>query len=433
MSDYGKTPLPVDLWREIARYLTDDELKTLQQISRFFHHDVMYTSAFLQPKYNRFHALDESLPVLLPQNNFQVTLIYRRFGACFSKIASRQAEEIAYLKLHHPAFFTEQVNAILDQESLTLEVLEQKSTVLDAINSYIVEQEIIKTIETAHLKNTTLNIRNKNITRLPQSLMLNEKYQEFWANLKKLHCDGNRALYALNVQTLVSLKELHCTSCRLEILNIRGLKNLIELRCGNNKLSSLDFQGVVNLVFLDCNVNNLTFLNIQNLHELALLTCVNNPLTHLDLQGKTKLKVVLIQSCPLQDLNLIGTCLDELSSQSKMELLETEEHLLFKQLLNCDISSSQQKAELISRLGKRYTFANCEKQLGTTAALSIFACEGINYAKTCFFSLPIFNFNKPKQENTESLSQKRSREEDKSEDNNVEPPHKKHKKNPPKG
>ena len=343
MADFN-TKIPIDIWRLIERYLTGDELNALQKTCHFFNHDVPYASVFLQPLYNRIRALVPfNLPAELPQNNAQSTLWLRRLDEyLFGEYLSKITEEITYLKTHHPDYFTNEVNLILEQEHLKIETLEQKSAVLDAINSHIIEKEIMKVHE-LNLKKTTLNISHKHISRLPTSLLRNEKYTEFWNKLKKLNCDVNPALFSLNVQSLTNLKSLQCNSSGLKFLVIRGLKNLIELNCANNKLSSLDFRGVDNLLSLVCGVNQLKCLNIHHLHHLALLSCVNNPLTCLDLKRKNNLKIILLLNCPLQELNLEEMSFEGLTLTEKNNLLLLEERLLFNQLLNCGVSDFKQK------------------------------------------------------------------------------------------
>lgn len=333
--------LPTDVWAIIVNLLSPNALIAFSLVCKTFYQAVT-DDVILQPLYNRLREIDKTLPATLPKEGAVLT-----FKKAFEKIQARLQEEINYLTKYHPKIMEkpEYTQVLQKNSSEPLELLEDRSTILEKINSEIITTLIID------INSTKLKLQSAHITRLPVTLFQADGYANFWKNLISLDCSGNN-LTTLDVQELASLQNLNCSHNKLTKLNVQGLAALQILRCNINQLTALNVQGSVALQLLWCNNNQLTALNVKKLVELKELWCQNNQLATLNLQELTWLVELEIENNPLIDLNLTGV-----SAAIKSKYAEQEKSLLFKQLIETDCVDSQNI--IIARLGKDYAYKNC--------------------------------------------------------------------------
>lgn len=103
-------------------------------------------------------------------------------------------------------------------------------------------------------------------------------------NLQVLYCNNNR-LEALDLDSCKdSLKELQCSSNRINELDVSGFTSLEILYCYYNyQLSSLNVSGCTSLKTLWCYSGNLSALDVRSCDKLENLNCNYNKLVALDI------------------------------------------------------------------------------------------------------------------------------------------------------
>ncbi len=290
------TKLPQDIWIEIASYLSPQELENFKIACKTFF-AIGQADKILIPVYNQLYArlcrLDPNLPEMLPKENYQ-----QQYQGYLNKVAASIESEITYLRKYH----SDSVKAHVDTLSLAnqgkLQRLEKLSNGLDDVNIDIIKPLI-------DLNSYTLDLSHKKITRLPENLIEDSAYLDYWKNLKILYCDENR-LTLLNIQRLNSLESLDCDSNQLTALNLQGLNKLQWVDCDNNKLTTLNVQGLNALQCLYCDNNQLTVLNVQGLNALRSLDLNNNQITDLNIQGLNALENLQCVNNFLTSLNVQG-------------------------------------------------------------------------------------------------------------------------------
>ena len=408
MTNNTVTPLiefwfPTDVWGLIASLLDSNELARFRQVCKSFN-DICSDAMILQPLYNRLFTIDNTLPADY-QTAGKTPLVF--FKKAFEKIQARQQQEITYLITHHAAVMTTlKYAAVLQQNtSVTLKSLEAKHALLDAVNSEIVTARIT-------INSPVLNLNSAHITRLPVTLFKAAGYTNFWQNLTRLDCENNQ-LAALNVTGLTALKWLNCENNQLAALNVTGLTALQTLACGKNQLAALNLQELTALETLDCYNNQLTTLNVPGLAALHLLNCSNNQLTALNLTGLAALQWLWFCHNPLTDLNLTG-----IPVAIKNKHAELEKSLLFKQL--SQTGSPEIRQALIARLGGDYTYQNCLHYCPVYTE-KLFMIDSVQACNLALSALSLHSAYLPysgASNNICNAQQKRTRDEEKTQDNN---------------
>lgn len=130
--------------------------------------------------------------------------------------------------------------------------------------------------------------------------------------LTKLHVDNNQ-LSELYVAHLLDLQSLHVGNNLLTTLDVANLHQLTQLWAYNNQIAALDVSLLVNLTGLHVSDNTLTSLAVDDLLQLTYLNVANNQLTSLNTSDLVALVKLYTQNNSLAELNVsVLTQLDEL-------------------------------------------------------------------------------------------------------------------------
>ena len=151
-----------------------------------------------------------------------------------------------------------------------------------------------------------------------------------FTNLNTFTCEGNSNITTLNLQGLVNLTYLNCSSNLLTSLDVTSLVNLTTLKCSNNKLASLDVTPLVKLSYLACFQNQLTSLDINPLLNITYLDCQKNKLSSLDVTPLVKLtylncssnQLALLDVSPLVKLSIFGCSENQLTTINVKPLIK---------------------------------------------------------------------------------------------------------------
>lgn len=123
-------------------------------------------------------------------------------------------------------------------------------------------------------------------------------------NLERVSCVINK-LTSINVENCKLLKELVCYDNQLTYINVKGCTNLSSFHCYNNQLTSIDVYGLP-LEYFDCGNNYLSELNVQDLLTLKNLSCHDNYLTELNVSDLINLKSLICWRNQLTSINVKG-------------------------------------------------------------------------------------------------------------------------------
>lgn len=101
-----------------------------------------------------------------------------------------------------------------------------------------------------------------------------------------------------------NLREIYCSSIRLETLKLPKSNQLKILYCYGNNLKKLDVSSNKNLEKLICSFNKLRSLNIKNCKNLKYLDVYQNRLKALDVSAHLKLETLKCKKNKIKKLNL---------------------------------------------------------------------------------------------------------------------------------
>ncbi|MBS0290750.1 MAG: leucine-rich repeat domain-containing protein [Proteobacteria bacterium] len=338
-----------DAIQQIFSFLSQEEIFKIRTTCKAF--NIKATSnQIMMPFLNRLKAIDNRVSVLPPKDISSETWCYERFIKEYWRIANSQATEIEYLLADQNLPQNDEIKVQIaslktlqehvDKYKIQLDTLEQRHDTLDRLNMCLILPKI-------DLNETKLNLCNSRITRIPENLFIDPKYENYWNKLQILNCSYNQ------LQTLPKflgncqmLKELYCNDNKLKSLpvslvkcqalqkischdnQLQALPKLLgnchalqELFCSNNKLKTLpDSLGNCKaLQNLSCGYNQLKALpeTLGHCEALLEINCSNNQL-------KT-----LPESLGCRNLKKLSCCNNQLKN-----LPET---LAFRQLeeLNC--------------------------------------------------------------------------------------------------
>ena len=99
--------IPAEIMALIASNLSLSDLARFKLTCQLFN-GMSNQAYFLQPFYNRLHALDSNLPVLLSSENST-----QAFYQAFNTIRNAQSKEIEIFKTYHLSLLTEEEKEVL--------------------------------------------------------------------------------------------------------------------------------------------------------------------------------------------------------------------------------------------------------------------------------------------------------------------------------
>ncbi len=288
-----------------------------------------------------------------------------------------------------------------------LRVLEKQSDALDNLNITLIKPKIDKTL-------TRLNIKKLGITRVPEKLINDQEYTQFWKALKEFNCSNNN-LSHLNLQGLTALEGLHCENNKIALLNMHGLSALSILNCPSNELTSLNVQGLPALALLNCNYNKLTSLKIQELSALEWLICDNNYITSIHFQGPTALEWLFCNNNQLTSLNieqltslqLLNCEKNQLTSLNVQGLNRLDTVFLGKNHL------SSVPNELVAKLGEEWKMKTLETQTTLQRSHAIEPVAAYNENNNPQILTPSYQQNRKHKGDSEKEASKLTQEADK--------------------
>ena len=417
--------IPLDIWGIVASFLDKNELDVFKQVCQHFNW-AGSQHIMLQPLYNRLRYLDETLPVVLPQEG---ALDF--FKSSFKKVQTRQQEEVAYL-IEGYRDLTEKKLKVNSSTTL-IKNLEATDAILDDINFSIIKNKINR-INNFNSNKNVLALSNLGITRLllKSDGFIEEKHINLLSNMTVLLCNNNK-LTSLNKKDLTACPKLAVISCatnKITSMNFEEYPEIKVLICESNQLTTLKISK--ELLALYCHNNQLATLHIPR--KIASLKCNNNPLSALDLAGLMTLEEMPDITKKLEKCTGL-TPSGNLEDTTK-EFIEMETQLLFTQL-SLNTTTAETKSAVIARLGERYTHENC-------LAHDVEYNEPINTNNTALAYAPFFvassnsspSSNAQKKSareeakteiDTEATSVEQKKQEDQDKDKNGEPEAKKRK------
>lgn len=126
---------------------------------------------------------------------------------------------------------------------------------------------------------------------------------EDFSALQYLYVRDNN-LSSLNIQSLVNLFQLECSSNNLSNLDLSNNTTLYNLRAHSNQLTNIDFSNNLLITGIHVEFNQLTELNLSNQVDLQDLNCAANQIETIDLSNQAELRNLWCYSNPLEYLNV---------------------------------------------------------------------------------------------------------------------------------
>lgn len=206
---------------------------------------------------------------------------------------------------------------------------------LDKINERLIRAKI-------NLAETTLDLNESGITRLPPTLFQDNELRIYWEKLIKLDCSGNQ-LSSLDVSACPALTVLLCFDNYISSLTL-SCPNLMRLNCSGNALTTLDLK-LPALQSLSCYKNQLTTLHLASCNALKYLWCGYNQLEQLTLAHLELLQISCehnaltqldLRKCPaLERVHCHDNKLTQLHVPIKLQILACYQNLLTELDLTC--------------------------------------------------------------------------------------------------
>ncbi|MGE3320274.1 MAG: hypothetical protein AB7I18_13360 [Candidatus Berkiella sp.] len=224
--------------------------------------------------YRRLRALDDTLPEQLSASN-----PLRGFVNAIYKIKEAQLKELdelrtthfdvvlRHLQLNHAVNYATQVDTLIALDRT-----------IDDINNEIICTQIDP-------NQTSLNLSNCGITRLPASLFTMPGFVNFFRNLEELNCNHN-AIRVLSLRNLPALRIIDCDDTNVERLDLHNLPELADISMINGCLSGcLDLRAFPKLYAIALHNNQIEAIDVRGLQFLLNFDCSNNNLTELDVDS----------------------------------------------------------------------------------------------------------------------------------------------------
>ncbi|MBS0290695.1 MAG: leucine-rich repeat domain-containing protein [Proteobacteria bacterium] len=357
---------------KIFTFLSQEEAFALRATCKIFN-EASTSNTIVIPYLKRLKALDNTVSAVSPENSSE-DWCFVQFKSEFKRIAKEQEEEIKHFlekanKLPSNPDVLKEITYLVEQNNdackhnINLTALENRHHALERLNEALI-------VSCINVNSTKLHC-SKYITRFPDRLFINEKYQNYWQTVEKIWCEAYmlktlpkqlgickalRLLYCSHtdlknlpesIGDCKALEQIYCSSNRLQTLpnslgncqelqelccdrnQLRNLpetlgncKKLRRLRCGFNELKGLP-ESIGNceaLGELDCNFNHLLTLPESLGKCLSLwLNCSNNHLYTLpkSLAGHLTCDFNLLQALP----ESLGNCQNLRSIQCKANFL----------------------------------------------------------------------------------------------------------------
>ncbi|MBS0290779.1 MAG: leucine-rich repeat domain-containing protein [Proteobacteria bacterium] len=260
----------------------------------------------MKPFLNRLKAIDKQVSVLPPEGPSN-TWCYEDFIREFKRITNEQFKEIKYIMWYSGSYSADpKVQAALvklqefwvancskglneylkglpqEKSAFKLSELEKINQLLENFNIAV----IVNKINDSHSK-ATLDLSETFITRIPDSLIENKEYQDYWQNLQNFYC-WNNAIKCLPdaLSQCQKLRYFNCNNNRLKTLpeSLGNCHELFSLSCNNNEIDTLpeSLGNCKKLELLSCNNNKLQILPDALVNcPLQSLYCTNNKLINL--------------------------------------------------------------------------------------------------------------------------------------------------------
>lgn len=192
---------------------------------------------------------------------------------------------------------------------------------------------------------TTLNLFDKNLTELPEDILLYTRLQTLYIGknrlkeigilpptLKHLNCADNYlphirclppGLEELNcnlnpgivLDTLpYTLKDVSCSGCQLNSLDVSYLPNLEILDCSINRLQKIKIQPSLKELYCECNL--LPSVDVSHA-DLILLSCKNNKISCLNVSSQHNMLELYCDEVSLTSFDCIPPNLQILNMKHK--------------------------------------------------------------------------------------------------------------------
>lgn len=273
--DYHLLHLPEDVWQEICQFLEPSDINNLKLVSKSFKvaMDSPKLDAVWMPYLNRLHTLDPSISVVIPKDKtIQQVFVegikkikkdqeaeFRHFYAYGLEVSSKSHEYRNILGMELHAILNKQTDMILDALSSmhdidksmgTLKILEANDRTLNKINEKLIEGKI------ANLKDSTLDLSGRRLTRLPAQIFQNKDTKDVLQQIQVLNLSNNQIRFIpKEIEHCVSLNELNCSDNKITFIpaTIANCKELRSLNFHSNEIEELP-QWLMNLT-PDCIVD----------------------------------------------------------------------------------------------------------------------------------------------------------------------------------
>ncbi|MBS0289740.1 MAG: hypothetical protein JSS07_06870 [Proteobacteria bacterium] len=361
--------LAPDHVQKIFSFLSQEEAFALRLTCQAF--NIAATSnEIMMPFLNRLKALDLQISTLPPQET-NLNWAYERFIAEFTRLAKEQEEEIISLlkeKEHLIEFeiAKDQRIKLLEiynqtkSNQITLEVLEKRHQAIESFNIGLISSCI-------NVNSTTLYFSYLPISRFPEALFSDAKYQDYWKEVQTIICQTGL------------LKSLpfslgHCSA-------------LQTLKCAGNQLKTLPetLGHCLALVELNCNSNQLKALpeTLGNCAALEILDCARNQIQSLP-ESLCKCSALKKLFCYKNRLKTLPTALGDCTLLEALYCDKNQLELLPESLSECQkihtLDCSKNKLTSLPSLKKCENLAwlHCESNQLTNLTPTIGECQNLN-------------------------------------------------------
>ncbi|MBS0288561.1 MAG: hypothetical protein JSS07_00820 [Proteobacteria bacterium] len=333
-----------DSIQSIFNFLTQEEIFAVRLTCKTFN-IVATSNEIIMPFLNRLKAIDKTVSTLPSQGMMSATWCYEHFIKEFNRLANSQANETKdFLTANASSNDDEIKNKIrslkdlearnADNHHFQLSVLEQRHHLLEDLNMALIQPKI-------DLNSTKLNLVYLPITRIPESLFTQPKYQDYWKKLQKIHCT-NTSLQSLpqSIGDCQTLKELNCSVSKLKSLpeSLGNCQALQRIDFTYNYLKALpeslgNCQALQNIL---CDVNKIKSLpeSLGNCQALQVLYCSTNQLNALpESIGNCKALQKII--CNFNQLQTLPESLGNCQALQRLDCNRNQLQTLPESLGNC--------------------------------------------------------------------------------------------------
>lgn len=249
---------PIDIWKEIAAYLTPDEIASLKLACKTFNtslSDPKLDSVWM-PVLNRLHKMDPTISV-----NIANGTILKAVHQGMKKIDAAQQDEIHFFQnmfKQGEVYFKQIKNrgslspfkkAIIETslqkiskfaEGVSLGRLQMIDTILNELNANLIYDDI----ESTWYKKKTKNLQTTApmLTRIPSEIFENKDYEEFWGKLTGLDCSHQHIRFIpKEIKKCDGLSTVSFSDNKISFLPeaLFECRYLLSVDCANNQLQTL--------------------------------------------------------------------------------------------------------------------------------------------------------------------------------------------------